>query len=98
MKTVPHENLIQHLAESSHLTIKPEEIPLFEKDIQSILGFIQHVENFSSSTQLGKQLETNTRVLIEDTSKEIEEFPVEEILKNAPVKERTFFAVPKIKE
>lgn len=102
------EELIRKLADASRLNLKEEQLPLFQKDIQQILGFVEHVQDYSpalTATQDANEKELIQgqhlhlkRFLIENSSSEVETFPTELILSNAQQKERTFFAVPKIKD
>lgn len=88
---------LTHLAKLARINLSEEELGVFSKQLDDILGYIDKLKNLDLTN-----IEPTTHALSiknvfrDDTVKE--SLPVEEVLKNAPNKDKQSFKVPKIIE
>lgn len=88
---------IDKIAELARLSLKPEEKKKLEKDLESILGYVEKLNAIDT-----KNVQPTSHVLdLENVFRKDEVRPSEvreEALKRAPVREGNFFKVPKVVE
>jgi aspartyl-tRNA(Asn)/glutamyl-tRNA(Gln) amidotransferase subunit C len=88
---------IEAIAKLARLSLKPEEKKKLEKDIASILAYMEQLKAIDT-----QQIEPTSHVLkLENVFREDEAKPCEvreEVLKHAPGREGKFFKVPKVVE
>ena len=97
MKNIISEKDVEYVARLSRLKIKEEQKQKFTNQLNTILEYIETLNKLDTS-----RIEPTSHVVPlknvrrKDTPKP--SFPVEEVLKNAPDKERGYFKVPPIIE
>ncbi len=88
---------IEKIAELARLNLKPEEKKKLEKDLESILAYVEKLKTLDTS-----QVEPTSHVLnIENVFRKDEVKPAQvrdEALKHAPLVDGKFFKVPKVVE
>ena len=88
---------IEQIAELARLSLKPEEKKKFQKEIESILAYVEQLKTVPTDHVEPTSHVLNLKnVFREDTVKPCDIH--EEILKHAPQREGNFFKVPKIIE
>ncbi len=97
MRNIITEKDVEYVAKLSRLKLKEDEMQKFTQQLNSILEYIDKLNQLDTSN-----IETTLQVvpLQNVRRKDIVKpsFPIEEVLKNAPDKERGYFKVPPIIE
>jgi len=97
MKNIISKKDVEHVARLSRLKLKEDEIQKFTHQLNTILGYTEKLNELDTS-----KIEPTSHVvpLKNVRRKDLKKlsFPVEEVLKNAPDKERGYFRVPPIIE
>ncbi len=88
---------VEHIAELSRLALTEEEVSLYTEQLQKILHY---VEKLSAVDTTGVEPTTYTVPLQRVRRKDevCPSLPVEDVLKNAPQKDKNCFKVPRIIE
>ena len=88
---------IEKIAELARLSLKPEEKGKLQKDLESILSYVEQLKSVNTD-----HVEPTSHVLnLENVFREDETRPSdirEDVLKHAPRREGNFFKVPKVIE
>lgn len=88
---------IEQIAELARLSLKPEEKAKLQKDLESILAYVEQLKTVSTDS-----VEPTSHVLnLENVFREDKPHPSEvrdNVLKHAPQREGNFFKVPKVIE
>ena len=86
---------IEQIAELARLSLKPEEKARLQKDLESILAYVEQLKTVSTDS-----IEPTSHVLnLENVFREDKPHPSEvrdDVLKHAPEREGNFFKVPKV--
>ncbi|MBI4373061.1 MAG: Asp-tRNA(Asn)/Glu-tRNA(Gln) amidotransferase subunit GatC [Candidatus Omnitrophica bacterium] len=94
---MPHKINIEQVAELARLNLKPEERAALSKDLESILAFVDRLQELNTD-----QVQPTSHVLaIENVFRKDVAKPSqirEAVLKHAPKREGKFFKVPKVIE
>lgn len=97
MENIINKKDVEHVAKLSRLKLKEEQKQKFTHQLNTILEYIEKLNKLDTS-----KIESTSHVvpLANVRRKDLKKpsFPVEEILKNAPDKERGYFKVPPIIE
>ncbi len=97
MKDIISKKDVEHVARLSRLKLKEDEIQKFTHQLNTILGYIEKLNELDTSN-----VEPTLQVVLLENARRKDvvrpSFPVEEVLKNAPDKERGYFRVPPIIE
>ncbi len=97
MKNIITKKDIEHVAKLSRLKLKEDEIGKFTQQLNTILEYIDKLNQLDTSN-----IEPTLQVVLLGNVRRKDiikpSFPVEEVLKNAPDKERGYFKVPPIIE
>ena len=83
---------VEKIAKLSKIQFNEEQLKKLQKDMSDILEYVKIIE--SVNTNAIQDLERNKGQMRED--EETASLPVEEILKNAPKQQKTYFVVPHI--
>ena len=89
--------IIEHIGKLSRLALSEEEVVRYTNDIGKILAYVDQLKELDLPAE--PQVDTtamNETVFREDVI--VESIPMEQRLKNAPLKEDQYFRVPKIME
>lgn len=90
-----NEAIIDKLAKLSKLEFTSDDKKELQVDLQNMLQFVNKLNELDTSgVEPLLHITTNTNVLREDIVKQ--DFTKEEALKNATVKDESFFKVPKV--
>lgn len=90
-----NEAIIDKLAKLSKLEFTSEEKKELQFDLQNMLQFVNKLNELDTSgVEPLLHISSNTNVLREDIVKQ--DFSKEEALKNAAIKDESFFKVPKV--
>jgi len=81
-----------NIAKLSAIELDQQEIELFEKQLRSILGYVEQLKQVGSGTEV-EQIR-NINMLREDIPHDCEH--AKDILNQAPEREGNYFVVPKI--
>ena len=88
---------IEQIAELARLSLKPEEKAKLQKDLESILAYVEQLKAVSTD-----HVEPTSHALnLENVFREDKARPSEvrdDVLKHAPTREGNFFKVPKVIE
>lgn len=97
MKNIINKEDIEYVAKLSRLKLKEDEIQKFTHQLNTILDYIKKLNKLDTSkTEPTSHVVPLENVRRKDLKKP--SFPAEEVLKNAPDKERGYFKVPPIIE
>lgn len=89
------EQMIQHLANLSRLSFTDEETKAFKNDLQGMIAFVEKLQEVDTTgVEPLQHMGDAVNVLREDVIKG--SIDRTEALKNSPVKDDTFFKVPKV--
>lgn len=89
--------MVEHVAMLARLGLSEEEKAIFEEQLDRILAYAEKINELDTSdVEPTSHVITLKNVMRDDEVKG--SFPREEIIMNAPEKERGFFKVPKIVE
>ncbi|MDD5448981.1 MAG: Asp-tRNA(Asn)/Glu-tRNA(Gln) amidotransferase subunit GatC [Candidatus Omnitrophica bacterium] len=88
---------VGYVAKLARLALTADEIKRLGKQLNDILGYIGKLNNVDTA-----KVQPTSHVLplknVERTDKVVPSLRIEETLKNAPLKENSFFKVPKVIE
>ena len=88
---------VRHVADLARLELSPEEVELFTGDMNRILDYMDQLnELYTDGVEPTSHVLSLKNVFREDVV--IESLPVDEVLANAPRREKGHFVVPKIIE
>jgi len=88
---------VEYVSHLARIELKPQELEKISRQLQDILDFIDKLTKLNiENIQPTSHILPLSNVLREDVLKE--SLPPQKTLNNAPVKERSFFVVPKIIE
>jgi aspartyl-tRNA(Asn)/glutamyl-tRNA(Gln) amidotransferase subunit C len=89
---------VDYVAELAHLELTAEERTRMLKDLNSILGYIDRLNELDTSNvkAVAQAASQTADAMRPDEPRPC--LPREEALRNAPVSDRTFFKVPKVIE
>jgi len=97
MRNIITEKDVEYVAKLSRLKLKEDEMQKFTQQLNSILEYIDKLNQLDTSNiEPTLQVVPLQNVRRKDIVKP--SFPIEEVLKNAPDKERGYFKVPPIIE
>jgi len=94
-KTIP-DDVVKHVALLSRLCLNEKDLSMFREQLSSILKYIEQLDEVDTTGILPTThvLASMKNVFREDVPGET--FSSEKALKNAPVKKKSFFQVPKV--
>ena len=86
---------VLHVAELARLSLRPEEVELFTRQLNDILAYVQKLEELDTTgvAPLAHVIPL-FNAFREDVAKE--GLPLEAALKNAPAREESSFLVPRV--
>jgi len=93
-KKIINRQLVEHLALLSRLELKPNQLALFEQQLEEILEYVAAINEVKTGAPTATQTITGlTDVLRTDMSSESDCLPLAEVLKNALSKQDSYFKV-----
>ncbi|RKY32282.1 MAG: Asp-tRNA(Asn)/Glu-tRNA(Gln) amidotransferase subunit GatB [Candidatus Omnitrophota bacterium] len=92
-----NKELVEYIAHLARIGLSEEELEELSVQLEDILGFIEKLKKID----IGKISPTSHILPINNVFREdepVESLPLSEVLNNAPLKEGSFFGVPKVIE